>query len=116
MSDYNQSNYVIEHLKQENLKLKRELALLSDYKEKQQESEEKFRLISEQSLLGLISEQSLLGIIILRIDPSVKAILSSGYAAGDIINKFSDYGFSEVLTKPYTMNSLIECLNKVLKL
>ncbi len=42
--------------------------------------------------------------------------LLDGYAAGDIISNFSEYGFSEVLTKPYTIKSLIECLNKVLKI
>jgi PAS domain S-box-containing protein len=54
--------------------------------------------------------------LLLRIDPTVKVILSTGYASGNIVNKFTDYGFSEVLSKPYTLRELVQCLNRVSKI
>ncbi len=48
---------------------------------------------------------------LLKIDPGVKAIVSSGYADESAIVSYSDYGFSGVVAKPYT----IEELGKVLQ-
>src|SRR5690554_429597 len=52
--------------------------------------------------------------ILLRIDPYVKAIVSSGYANHPIISKYKEYGFSGVLTKPYEINSLNTLLSRVI--
>lgn len=38
---------------------------------------------------------------LLRIDPDIKAIVSSGYSTDPIMAKYRDYGFSAVLVKPY---------------
>jgi CheY-like chemotaxis protein len=53
---------------------------------------------------------------LIKIDPNVKAIVSSGYSYDPIMANYSDYGFSAVLTKPYKdirelnriLNSLID--------
>lgn len=50
---------------------------------------------------------------ILKIDPNVKAIVSSGYSNDPIMANFEDYGFCGVLQKPYTKQQLSEMLNKV---
>ncbi len=38
---------------------------------------------------------------LIKIDPNVKAIVSSGYSFDPIMSNYTDYGFSAVLTKPY---------------
>ena len=48
---------------------------------------------------------------LLEIDPSVTAIVSSGYANDPIMSNYKQYGFSGVVPKPYK----IEDVNKVLK-
>jgi CheY-like chemotaxis protein len=48
------------------------------------------------------------------IDPQVKAIISSGYATDPIITNFAQYGFSGVVTKPYTVAKLQHTLQRVL--
>ena len=51
---------------------------------------------------------------LLRIDPSVKAIVSSGYANDPVMASFRDFGFSAVLTKPYRLNEMSNVLQEVL--
>jgi CheY-like chemotaxis protein len=48
---------------------------------------------------------------LLKIDPGVKSIVSSGYTDESAIVRYSEYGFSGMVTKPYT----IEELGKVLR-
>ncbi len=38
-----------------------------------------------------------------KIDPNVKAVVSSGYSGDLIMSNYNDYGFSGVLSKPYNM-------------
>ncbi len=51
---------------------------------------------------------------LLRIDPNVKAIVSSGYSNDPITANYRGYGFVEVLAKPYKMNDLGSIVEKVL--
>jgi CheY-like chemotaxis protein/anti-sigma regulatory factor (Ser/Thr protein kinase) len=50
----------------------------------------------------------------LRIDPQVKAIVSSGYSDDPIMAEFAQNGFSGVITKPYRIAELSRVLNQVL--
>ena len=50
-----------------------------------------------------------------RIDPQVRAIVSSGYAEGEVVAEFRKYGFRGVMTKPYEIQRLSAVLNAVLK-
>jgi PAS domain S-box-containing protein len=50
---------------------------------------------------------------LVKIDPHVVAILSSGYCNDPGITDFGQYGFSGVVTKPYTMSELGAKLNQV---
>ena len=50
---------------------------------------------------------------LVKIDPHVVAILSSGYCNDPGITDFDQYGFSGVVTKPYTMSELGAKLNQV---
>ena len=51
---------------------------------------------------------------LLGIDPGVKEIVSSGYANDPIMADFSNFGFSDVVAKPYTIEKLNEVLRNVL--
>ncbi|MEQ8221812.1 MAG: PAS domain S-box protein [Candidatus Eremiobacterota bacterium] len=51
---------------------------------------------------------------LLAMDPSVKAIVSSGYSNDPVMADCRDYGFKSVITKPYNVNNLGEILYKVL--
>jgi CheY-like chemotaxis protein len=50
---------------------------------------------------------------LVKIDPHVVAILSSGYCNDPGITDFGRYGFSGVVTKPYTMSELGSRLNQI---
>jgi PAS domain S-box-containing protein len=49
-----------------------------------------------------------------EIDHEVKAIVSSGYANDPIMSEFVRYGFSGVITKPYTIEQLRKSLQEVI--
>lgn len=49
------------------------------------------------------------------IDPTVKAIVSSGYSNDPIMANYKDYGFCGVAQKPYTRDHLADVLNKALR-
>ncbi|GAB6097588.1 hypothetical protein JCM14469_38420 [Desulfatiferula olefinivorans] len=50
---------------------------------------------------------------LLRIDPHVKAIVSSGYSNDPIMADFKDYGFSGVVQKPYTRDQLARAVKRI---
>lgn len=52
---------------------------------------------------------------LLRADPNVKAIISSGYLTDPIIENYKEYGFAEVLTKPYDADELDRKLQKIIQ-
>ena len=51
---------------------------------------------------------------LLKIDPKVKAVVSSGYSNDPIMSNYEDYGFCGVIPKPYSENQLSELLNKII--
>ena len=51
---------------------------------------------------------------LLEIDPSVKAIVSSGYSTDPIMAEFREYGFRGVVAKPYKPGELEETLRNVI--
>lgn len=52
---------------------------------------------------------------LLRIDPEVKAIISSGYTNDSAIARYSDFGFVGAITKPYKANDLKELIERVVE-
>ena len=50
---------------------------------------------------------------LLKIDPNVKAVVSSGYSNDPIMANYEYYGFCGVVPKPYTKDQLSEVLNKI---
>jgi two-component system cell cycle sensor histidine kinase/response regulator CckA len=51
---------------------------------------------------------------LLKIDPDVKAIVSSGYSDNMTMAKYSEFGFKAVVSKPYTIEQLGEALQQVM--
>ena len=51
---------------------------------------------------------------LIEIDPKIKAIVSSGYSNSPVMTSYKDYGFIDVVAKPYTVNELSKKLNEVL--
>lgn len=49
-----------------------------------------------------------------RIDPDVKAVVSSGYANDTVMTEYAEFGFSGKLAKPYTMEDLGRVIKNVL--
>ena len=52
---------------------------------------------------------------LLLIDPAVRAIVSSGYAKDAIMANYQQYGFADVVPKPYKIEELTGTLAEVLK-
>ncbi len=51
---------------------------------------------------------------LLKIDPGVKAIVSSGYADDPVIARHREYGFSGMVAKPYTLEQLGKAVQDVI--
>jgi len=49
-----------------------------------------------------------------KIDPGIKVIVSSGYSEDPVLSNFQDFGFSDVLVKPYKADDLAEVIHRVL--
>jgi CheY-like chemotaxis protein len=50
-----------------------------------------------------------------RVDPNVKAVVSSGYANDEVMTAYAEFGFSGMLAKPYTMEDLGRVIKSVLE-
>jgi CheY-like chemotaxis protein len=51
---------------------------------------------------------------LLKIDPAVKAIVSSGYVDDPVMAQYGEYGFSGVVAKPYTIAELRKAVEDVI--
>ena len=50
-----------------------------------------------------------------KIDPDIKAVVSSGYSADYIISNAINYGFDDAVPKPYSVTVLRQTVDKLLK-
>lgn len=51
---------------------------------------------------------------LLLINPSLKAIVCSGYDQDPVIQNYEQYGFKAALTKPFQISDLTECLTRIM--
>ncbi|WP_371802177.1 response regulator [Candidatus Lokiarchaeum ossiferum] len=49
-----------------------------------------------------------------KINPDVRAIISSGYFQEQDLTSYKEYGFSSILKKPYTIDELISSISECL--
>ncbi|HPA72388.1 MAG TPA: hypothetical protein PKY31_08970, partial [Spirochaetota bacterium] len=50
---------------------------------------------------------------ILALDPEARLIVSSGYSNDPVMSRYRDFGFRDVLAKPYRLEDLSRVLAKV---
>lgn len=50
-----------------------------------------------------------------KIDPQVKAVISSGFSQDPAVHDFSSYGFNAKLTKPYKIHELKNILEQLMR-
>ncbi|MBN2703456.1 MAG: response regulator [Pontiellaceae bacterium] len=49
-----------------------------------------------------------------RIDPNIRAIVSSGYSGDPVMANYKEFGFSGIVEKPYEVEVLMECVARLL--
>jgi signal transduction histidine kinase/ActR/RegA family two-component response regulator len=69
-------------------------------------------VIMDLTIPGSIGGREAIGELRL-LDPEIKAIASSGYSNDPLMANYHEYGFSAVLTKPYTMAEVASTLRRV---
>lgn len=50
------------------------------------------------------------------LDPQVKAVVSSGYSNDPVMARYRDYGFLDVVAKPYPLDELVTVIHKVMNM
>jgi len=70
-------------------------------------------VILDLTIRGGMGGESAIGYL-LKSDPEIKSVLSSGYADSSAISDFEALGFRACLSKPYTINALNDTLNSLL--
>jgi CheY-like chemotaxis protein len=48
-------------------------------------------------------------------DPSLKAVVSSGYSSDPVLHDYESFGFKGALSKPYTIETLGEMIDAIIK-
>lgn len=71
-------------------------------------------LILDLTVPGGMGGKKVIGIL-KDIDPQVKAIVSSGYSQDPIMARHAEYGFCDVLAKPYRLDDLKKTVLRVLR-
>ncbi|MCP3926376.1 MAG: PAS domain S-box protein [Desulfobacterales bacterium] len=51
---------------------------------------------------------------LLKIDPKVKSVVSSGYSNDPVMANYSDYGFSGVIPKPYSFEEIFNVFGEII--
>jgi len=52
---------------------------------------------------------------LLKIDPGVKAVISSGYSNDPVLSSYEEYGFVGAMTKPFTMKEVYQTLEAIVE-
>ena len=48
-----------------------------------------------------------------RVDPTIRAVVSSGYSEDPVMADFARHGFTAVMAKPYTLEEMSTVLGRV---
>jgi len=50
---------------------------------------------------------------LLKIDPNVKAVVSSGYSNDPVMSNFKEYDFIGIIPKPYSQDEVAKVFNEI---
>ncbi len=84
------------------------------YKESQERGEKFDAVISDLTIPGGMGGAEAVKKLI-EIDPTVKAIVSSGYATDPVMSRYKEYGFCACIAKPYEITDLGHVVHDVLE-
>jgi CheY-like chemotaxis protein len=84
------------------------------YRQKLQKDERFDCVILDLTLPGGMGGKEALKLL-LEIDPSVNAIISSGYEMNATMSRYQDFGFRAVITKPYEAAELSRTVREVIE-
>jgi PAS domain S-box-containing protein len=82
------------------------------YKEKMTSGDRYSFVIMDLTIPGGMSGRECIKELI-KIDPRVNAIVSSGYSNDTVMANYEEYGFNGVLSKPFTLNQLHKLLSQL---
>jgi len=85
------------------------------YQEKQAAGVPYGAVIFDLTIPGGMGGQEAIGLL-LKVDPAVRAVVSSGYSNDPVMANYREYGFSAVLKKPYRLQEMSAILQQCLGL
>ena len=88
------------------------LKAIEKYKKRKDSSEPFDAVILDLTIKGGMGGEKTIQEL-LKIDPNVKAIVSSGYFNDPVMSDFEKYGFMGTLSKPYEKKALKEALERL---
>jgi len=88
---------------------------IEKYKSAMQDKKPFDILIMDLTVPGGMGGQEALAELI-KIDPEVKAIVSSGYSGNPVMSEYKKYGFCAVLKKPFKVKELVETVKEHISL
>jgi len=88
---------------------------IEKYKSARQDKKPFDILIMDLTVPGGMGGQEALAELI-KIDPEVKAIVSSGYSGNPVMSEYKKYGFCAVLKKPFKVKELVETVKEHISL
>jgi signal transduction histidine kinase len=87
---------------------------LSEYLRLKKEGTRVDAVIMDLTIPGKMGGKEAIGML-LKIDPEARVIVSSGYSDDPVMSRYADYGFRDVLIKPYVFEDFRIVMNRVLQ-
>ncbi|HMB20853.1 MAG TPA: 7TM diverse intracellular signaling domain-containing protein [Spirochaetota bacterium] len=107
------SSHMLEYLGYEVKCVKTGEEAIDEYKKARQENNPFGAVIMDLTIPGGMGGKEAVGEL-LKIDPDINAIVSSGYSNDPIMANHRAYGFKDVITKPFRLSDITKVLNRVL--
>ncbi|MFW5771321.1 MAG: response regulator [Spirochaetota bacterium] len=107
------SSHMLEYLGYEVKCVKNGEEAIDEYKKARQENNPFGAVIMDLTIPGGMGGKEAVEEL-LKIDPDVNAIVSSGYSNDPIMANHRAYGFKDVITKPFRLSDITRVLNRVL--
>jgi CheY-like chemotaxis protein len=87
---------------------------IEDYRQAREQGEPFKLIIMDLTIQGGLGGRETIRQL-LHIDPSIKAIVSSGYSNDPVMANFRDYGFVGIVRKPYSVEKLSRAVHEAIR-